>query len=50
MVKVVLELVQYRDAGMMSFTYFWTIDTRHVGPFFDSESEAKDWLNKRLAI
>jgi hypothetical protein len=50
MVKVILELVQYRDAGMMSFTYFWTLNTKHIGPFFDSETEAKDWLTKRLAI
>ena len=50
MVKVILELVEYRDAGMMTYTYFWTLNSKHVGPFFNSENEAKDWLTKRLAI
>jgi hypothetical protein len=50
MVKVILELVEYRDAGMMTFTYFWTLNSKHVGPFFNSEIEAKDWLTKRLTI
>jgi len=50
MVKVILELVQYRDAGMMTFTYFWTLNSKHVGPYFNSEGEAKDWLTERLAI
>ena len=48
--QVTFKLVEYRDAGMMTYTYFWTLNSKHVGPYFNSESEAKDWLNERLAI
>ena len=47
---ITLKLVEYRDAGMMTFTYFWTLNSKTVGPYFNSEIEAKDWLNKRLTI
>ena len=38
-----MELIKYRDAGMSTYTYFWTIDKRVVSPYFDSETEALDW-------
>ena len=44
---MVMELVKYRDAGMNTYTWFWVDDQkRMVSPFFDSESEAWDWLNE----
>lgn len=39
-----LELVKYRDAGMNTYTYFWVDGHKTVSPFFDSEKEAKEWL------
>lgn len=43
-----LELVKYRDAGMHTYTYFW-VDCRGrvVGPYFNSEEEAKVWLDNK---
>ena len=38
-----MELIKYRDAGMSTYTYFWTIDKRVVSPYFNSETEALDW-------
>jgi hypothetical protein len=37
------KLIKYRDAGMNSYTYFWTINGRVVSPYFDHENEAKEW-------
>lgn len=37
------QLIKYRDAGMNTYTYFWTIDKRVVSPYFDSETEALTW-------
>ena len=37
------KLIKYRDAGMNTYTYFWTIDKKVVSPYFDSENEAKEW-------
>jgi hypothetical protein len=37
------QLIKYRDAGMATYTYFWTIDKRVVSPYFDSEQQAKEW-------
>jgi len=37
------KLIRYRDAGMHSYTYFWTIDGRVVSPYFDHEDQAKEW-------
>jgi hypothetical protein len=41
-----LKLVKYRDAGLPSYTFFW-VDENHktFGPYFDSEEEAKQWLD-----
>ena len=37
------KLIKYRDAGMNSYTYFWTINNRVVPPYFDHEDQAKEW-------
>ena len=37
------KLIKYRDAGMNTYTYFWTIDGRVVSPYFDHETDAKEW-------
>jgi hypothetical protein len=41
------ELIKYRDAGMNTYTYFWTIDKKVVSPYFDSENEAKEWYEDK---
>jgi hypothetical protein len=42
-----MRLIKYRDAGMHTYTFFW-VDSKHrvVSPYFDSESEAKEWMDK----
>lgn len=37
------KLIKYRDAGMNTYTYFWTINGRVVSPYFDHENDAKEW-------
>jgi len=37
------KLIKYRDAGMATYTYFWTINGRVVSPYFDHETDAKEW-------
>ena len=37
------KLIQCRDAGMATYTYFWTINKKVVSPYFDSEQQAKEW-------
>lgn len=40
-----MELVKYRDAGLPTFTYFWVDQNKRVvGPYFNSQQEALDWL------
>jgi hypothetical protein len=39
-----MDLIKYRDAGMHTYTYFWTVDNRVVSPYLDTEKEAFDWL------
>ena len=40
-----MQLVKYRDAGLPTHTYFWVDqENRVIGPYFDSEQEAQDWL------
>ena len=42
-----MELVRYRDAGMNTYTWFYVNDNQNcISPFFDTEQEAKDWLDK----
>ena len=38
------ELIKYRDAGMNTYTYFWSINKKVVSPYFDTETEATDWM------
>jgi hypothetical protein len=40
------QLIKYRDAGMATYTYFWTINKKVVSPYFDSEQQAKEWTNE----
>jgi hypothetical protein len=37
------KLIKYRDAGMNTHTYFWSINGRCVSPYFDNEDQAKEW-------
>jgi hypothetical protein len=40
-----MELIQYRDAGMNTYTYFYKNEKNQtISPFFNSEREARDWL------
>jgi hypothetical protein len=39
-----LELIKYRDAGMHTYTYFWTKNSKTISPFFDTEIDAIKWL------
>jgi hypothetical protein len=41
-------LVKYRDAGLHTYTYFWTIDDKVVSPYFDDEESANKWLSEQL--
>ena len=43
MTEVEMELIKYRDAGMPTYTYFWTVKGRMISPFFDSETDAHKW-------
>lgn len=43
-----MTLIKYRDSGMHTYTYFWTDkNNRVVSPYFDSEYEAQQWMEKR---
>ena len=42
-----MQLIKYRDAGMSTYTYFWkNNDQKICSPYFNSEVEAQEWLNK----
>jgi len=42
-----MKLIQYRDMGMTTYTYFYVDDNKHqVSPFFNSEKEALTWFDK----
>ena len=43
-----MTLVKYRDAQMITHTWFYVDDdTKHqVSPFFDTEQEARAWFEK----
>jgi hypothetical protein len=44
-----MKLVKYRDAGMSTYTYFWTDSgSRVISPYFDSEEDAKAWTEDKL--
>jgi hypothetical protein len=41
-----MKLIKYRDAGMSTYTYFWSgTGSKVVSPYFDSEKEATDWMD-----
>ena len=43
-----MKLVQYRDAGMHTYTYFYINEKNvTVSPFFNSQKEAGDWLKEQ---
>ncbi len=43
-----LELVQYRDAGMHTYTYFWVDEKKRVvSPYFSSDKEAYAWIEQQ---
>lgn len=43
-----MKLIKYRDAGMSTYTYFWTGNgsngSKVISPYFDTEKEATDWM------
>ena len=46
-----MRLIKYRDAGMNTYTYFWVRGESGgvISPFFDSEKEAQDWAEHKVA-
>jgi hypothetical protein len=46
-----MRLIKYRDAGMNTYTYFWVRGEAGgvISPFFDSEKEAQDWAEDKVA-
>jgi hypothetical protein len=39
-----IELVKYRDANMITHTYFWVNSKQHmISPYFDNEHDAISW-------
>ena len=45
-----MKLIQYRDAGMSTYTYFWVKEEGRgvISPYFNSEKEANDWLELEM--
>jgi len=44
-----MTLVKYRDAGMNTYTYFYKNSENKISsPYFDSEKEAEEWLQKKI--
>lgn len=43
-----MKLINYRDAEMTTYTWFYVDDYTHamVSPFFESEEQARDWFNQ----
>ena len=41
-----MKLVEYRDAGMHTYTYFYIGEDRKslLSPYFNSQKEAEEWL------
>jgi len=45
--ETAMVLVKYRDAGMVTYTWFYVNEKQHcVSPFFDTEEQAQDWFNR----
>ena len=46
-----MKLIQYRDAGLNTYTYFYKNEKNQtISPFFNSEKEAEDWLDQSKAL
>ena len=46
-----MKLIQYRDAGMNTYTYFYKNEKNQtISPFFNCEKEAEDWLDQSKAL
>lgn len=43
-----IKLVKYRDAGMHTYTYFWSHDNKVVSPYFNSDEEAHEWMREKI--
>jgi hypothetical protein len=40
-----MKLIQYRDTGLPTYTYFWiSEDDTVLSPYFESAAEAERWL------
>jgi hypothetical protein len=40
-----MKLIQYRDAGLHTYTYFWVNeDNKVISPYFDTAAEAEKWM------
>jgi hypothetical protein len=40
-----MRLIQYRDAGLHTYTYFWVSeDDRVISPYFDTAQQAEKWI------
>ena len=33
-----------RDTGMSTYTYFWTVNKKVISPYFNTDTEANDWM------
>ena len=43
-----MKLVEYRDSGMHTYTYFYVNDKNvTISPFFNSDKEAETWLREQ---
>jgi hypothetical protein len=43
-----MKLIQYRDAGMHTYTYFWISENNQVlSPYFDTKEQAENWAESQ---
>ncbi len=42
-----MRLIKYRDSGLHTYTYFWVLNDKVVSPYFDTETEAKEWADEQ---
>jgi hypothetical protein len=42
-------LESIRDPGLPTYTFFYTINNRIVSPYFNSSSEALEWLSDNVS-
>ena len=45
-----MKLIEYRDAGMHTYTYFYASEDRKgvLSPYFNTQKEAEDWLKEQV--